>query len=89
MNDEKKEMYYIQNVKENRHAPFISWWKIGDHGYTSNIQEAKQFTKEQIDSMYSIQQGDKRAWPVYYICSFGQLYISEEELDIEFAYKKN
>ena len=59
--------YYIQNVKENRHAPNMSWWKFNDLGYTSDVRQAKQFTVEQIKSMHSITTGDKRAWPCSYI----------------------
>ncbi len=76
-------MYYVQNVKESRDAPIVLWWKVGDHGYTSDTAFAKEFTEMEISSMLSIAEGDKRAWPVEYIDNLGQAIIKEDDLDIE------
>ena len=80
-------MYYIQNVKQNQFPPLVAWWKFNSRGYTPNIDEAKKFAKGEIETMTSLQLGDKRAWPVEYIDGLAVNLIKEENLDIKMAWK--
>lgn len=76
-------MYYIQNVSQGSIGNPMLWWKKDNHGYTCEISDAKVFIQEEVDGMYSIQQGNKRAWPKEYIDGIGRGRINIQDCDIE------
>ena len=78
-------MFYVQNVSQGFVGNSMLWWKLYNCGYTCDIRNAREFTKAEIDKMYSIEEGTKRAWPVEYIDERIQHHIDMQDVDHENA----
>ncbi len=59
-------LFYIEDLKR-RQGNVMCWWRRDGVGYTTNISLAKMFTRLEVEDKYSIQIGEKVAWPIEYI----------------------
>lgn len=80
-----EQMYYIQNVSQGYVGNSLLWWKHDNCGYVCDVQEAKEFTKAEIDKMDTIKDGTNRAWPVEYIDNRIQHHIDMQDVNHEQA----
>lgn len=62
----KAELFYVQKPDQEFDG-LIHFWTKGDHGYAPQITAARVFDMEEVESMYSIGEGEKIAWPKEYI----------------------
>ena len=46
-----EQKYYIENFDKGTVDGFILWWKIGDHGYTTDLNEARMFTENEANML--------------------------------------
>jgi hypothetical protein len=85
----KEEMYYIQNGFSGN---AIIWWAKDSKGYTSNLNEAGKYTKEQAFNQVALNRGGEYAWLCSYVdgienkpvCMFGSTLDVSQRID----YKK-
>lgn len=40
-------LFYIRNIERGHYQGSCFWWKIGDRGYTTDLQLARKFTREE------------------------------------------
>ena len=68
-------LYYVQNFSQGMVGNSMLWWKHDNCGYVCDVRKAKKFTKEEIDNMTSVIDGDKKAWPVEMIDDLIQHHV--------------
>lgn len=83
---DSEKLYYVQNPSCVGGEPML-WWKKGDYGYASDIQEAKVFTESEIGGMFSIKLGEKIAYPKDFIDGLTQHHIDTQDCAKSEAYK--
>lgn len=57
-----QEKYVLQHLEAIHDGSHIAFWKKGGHGYTANLDEAEQFTKEGAEEILSNSQGKFKLW---------------------------
>ena len=80
-------LFYIEDPKRRR-GSLMSWWAIGDCGYTTMVMAARVFVEGEIKEKLSVKMGDKIAWPKDYIIKLlkgGS--VSIDNCDAKEAYK--
>jgi len=65
MRDKKEQLYYIQDSRGFHHNALI-WWGIDGGGYTSDIQRAGKYGREEAARIVNGRDSDI-AWPCDYI----------------------
>lgn len=78
------EKFYIQNTS-NYIGNCMMWWALESRGYTSNIENAHKYTKEEA---VAICRGSERArmWPCDYIDKHTTKVVDMQHPDPEHAY---
>lgn len=59
--------YYIQNKERGYLGNAPMFWKIGDNGYSVDLNVCKQFTYDEAKIICLNNPSKNRAWPVEYI----------------------
>lgn len=80
-----EKLFYVQNGLVGNS---MLWWKNNNCGYICDIKQAKVFTQKEIDEMYSIKDGTKKAWPKEYIDVRISYHIDMQHCDHEEAMKE-
>lgn len=71
-------LFYIQN--RGYCGNCLSWWRIGGHGYTLNLDEAWRVPKEQAEAIVRNRPGLDKAWPVEVIDESAHRHVNCETL---------
>ncbi len=79
---EGSQKFYVQDTRQYVGTCML-WWEEGSCGYTYNLSEAKVFTQDEIDKMYSIKEGTKRAWPQEYIDKRVEVHVDMQSCSYE------
>ena len=53
-----EEIYYVQ--KEGWVGNCLTWWRKGGRGYTTDVADAHEFTKEEAESIIGNPNSDKK-----------------------------
>jgi hypothetical protein len=62
------EKFYLQNIERGFVGSSMLWWKQGDYGYTTNLEEAHVFSLAEIEEQGLDKSPYKyRIWPKNYI----------------------
>lgn len=72
------ELFYIQKGYVGN---CLQFWAKGDRGYTSKIDNAQQYTKEQILKNYINISKENKFWPVSYISKHIVTVVDAQNLD--------
>lgn len=76
---EDDDIYFLQNGFTGNSLCF---WKINGCGYTSNINEAQQFTKAEALSQNKTRKDDK-PWNAYQVVQHSNLTCSSERIPVK------
>ena len=60
----------------------ILWWKNSERGYTTNIDDAKIFTKKEALAQHQDRSTDK-PWPVDYVRKHTSHTVDHQDLDLK------
>jgi hypothetical protein len=69
--------YYIQKGIVGNCA---LWWRSNDHGYTLNLDEAKQFSEEEAKKVCASIGKNYKMWDVEFIDAKSSRHVEEVEL---------
>ncbi len=84
---EKAKLFYVQK-SDLSFDGLIHFWTKDDHGYAPDISAARVFALEEVNSMYSIQDKEKIAWPKEYIDAKAvDNKVASKDCDIEASHK--
>lgn len=73
------DFFYLQDSRSNVGSRAMFWRNGG--GYTSNLSEAEQFTRENAVSQYECRETDI-PWPVVYVQGLAQVGVDHQDLDL-------
>lgn len=84
---EKTKLFYVQKP-DLAFDGLIHFWTKGDHGYAPQISAARVFDLVEIESMYSIRDAEKIAWPKEYIDAKAvDNKVASKDCDIEASHR--
>jgi hypothetical protein len=72
------DLFYLQDSRSNVGSRAMFWRNGG--GYTSNLDEAEQFTRECAVKQYECRETDL-PWPVDYVCARAQVGVDHQYLE--------
>lgn len=73
------DLFYLQDSRGNVGSRAMFWCLGG--GYTSNLDEAEQFTREYVVKQYECRETDL-PWPVDYVRARAQVGVDHQDLDL-------
>lgn len=73
------DLFYLQDSRSNVGSRAMFWRNGG--GYTSNLDEAEQFTREQAVKQYECRETDL-PWPVGYVRALAEVGVDHQYLDL-------
>lgn len=73
------DFFYLQDCRSNVGSRAMFWRDGG--GYTSNLDQAEQFTREQAVRQYECRETDL-PWPVAYVRARAQVGVDFQDLDL-------
>jgi len=79
--DQAADLYYLQDSRQYVGNSML-WWRAGGAGYTTNIEEAGVFTKDQAFSQHRCREGD-RPWSKRYVDTLANRHIDHQKLTRE------
>lgn len=76
-------LFYIQNTKAGFLGNAILFYKIGNCGYTADLDQAAKYTEDEAKTMILQDSYKNKAWPVDYIddCKGIQRIVDSQYLD--------
>lgn len=73
------DLFYLQDSRSNVGSRAM-FWRLGG-GYTSNLDEAEEFTRERAVRQYECRETDL-PWPVPYVRGLAQVGVDHQDLDL-------
>lgn len=70
----RSDLFYIQN--KGFVGNCLVWWRPLQTGYTTNLDDAGKYTREQALAIIKIRPNEDLAWPVDYIDSLAQRHVN-------------
>jgi len=73
-------MYFMQCGWSGNDA---LWWRTGRCGYTTNIDDAHQFTETEARRVEKVRPPEDKAWPVGVVLARAHRAVAQHELPYE------
>lgn len=73
------DLFYLQDSRSNTGTRAM-FWRLGG-GYTSNLDEAQEFTRERAVGQYKCRETDL-PWPVAYVRGLAQVGVDHQDLNL-------
>lgn len=73
----ENEEFYIQNGYVGNS---VYWWRLGNAGYTTNLNEAQKYTREEILTRLNMKEGNK-IWPASHVLEHISPQVDSQHLN--------
>ena len=74
-------LFYIQNARSPVGNSAL-WWRVDGHGYTCNLFNAWQVTKEKAARICRDRPGEDFSWPIEEIDRIAELHVDVQTLGL-------